>query len=700
MSTPEPSRNAPCPCGSGRRYKHCCGLAPAPASAAPVERAVPAAAEAFRAAQALHREGRIDEAEAIYRSILLSEPGNASALHFLGVCAHQRGDDEAAASHIGAALAANPREPMAQNNLGLVYRRQGRLEDARACFDRALAAEPGNAVAYNNRGLVEKEMGRLDHALRDFAQATRLRGDFAEAFANLANVLLDQTAYGQSLQACDRALAVNAGIAVAHAMRGRALMEMGRLAEAVASMSRALAIEPGMPYLPGYLLQARLAGCDWASFADDCARIGAAIDRGEKVVVPFTALTLPLTPAQLQRCARLHHGEHRPPAVAPAPVSRVPPADGPFRIAYLSPDFREHPMAQLIAGLIETHDRSAFEVTGVYYGPEADDEWHRRLRNAFDRFHDVRTKSDVEIAALLREQAIDVAVDLCGYTLYERHAIFAQHPAPVQVSYLGFPGTLGASWMDYLIGDAVVIPPQHRAYYDEKIAYMPHSYYVNDATKRIADDAADRAAHGLPADGFVFCCFNSANKLSPDVFEIWMRLLREVPGSVLWLLVGNVIAQDNLRREAQQRGVAGERLVFARRMPLAEHLARHRCADLFVDTFHYNAHTTATDALWAGLPVVTRIGETFPGRVAASLLRAVGLPELVTATSADYEALALMLARAPDRLAAIRRKLAENRLREPLFDTARWTRDVETLYRRMIERHRAGLSPEDLAVVP
>jgi predicted O-linked N-acetylglucosamine transferase (SPINDLY family) len=245
-----------------------------------------------------------------------------------------------------------------------------------------------------------------------------------------------------------------------------------------------------------------------------------------------------------------------------------------------------------------------------------------------------------------------------------------------------------------------VIPPQHRVYYDEKIAYMPHSYYVNDATKRIADDAADRAAQGLPADGFVFCCFNSGNKISPDVFAIWMRLLREVPGSVLWLLVGNAVAQDNLRREAQQRGIAAERLVFARRMPLAEHLARHRCADLFVDTFHYNAHTTATDALWAGLPVVTRIGETFPGRVASSLLQAVGLPELVTATSAEYEALALKLARTPDHLAAVRRKLAANRLREPLFDTARWTRDVETLYHRMIERHRAGLLPEDLSVVP
>ncbi len=441
-----------------------------------------------------------------------------------------------------------------------------------------------------------------------------------------------------------------------------------------------------------------MAACDWGSYAADCRRIGAGIDRGERVIVPFAALMLPLTPAQQQRCSRVYGGAgpRREPSAPPA--SRNAQADGRIRIAYLSPDFRDHPMAQCIAGLIEGHDRSAFEVTGLYYGPQAGDEWHARLARAFDRFSDVRVLGDAEIGDRLRELGIDIAVDLCGYTMYERHAIFAARPAPVQVSYLGFPGTLGAPWIDYLIADAVVIPPAHREYYDEKIAFMPHSYFVNDATKHIADVAPDRAAHGLPAQGFVFCCFNHTGKISPDVFDVWMRLLGAVPGSVLWLLVGNVTAQQNLRREAERRGVAADRLVFARRLPLAEHLARHRCADLFVDTFHYNAHTTACDALWAGLPVVTCLGETFPARVAASLLAALGLPELIAHNRAGYEALALSLAHDPGRLAAVRDKLAANRLREPLFDTARWTRDVETLYRRMIERQRAGLPAEDLVV--
>jgi len=693
MPTTLPSRNAPCPCGSGRRFKHCCGVSAAPTEPAP---AAPAA-DAFGAAQALHREGRIDEAERRYRDILAADPGHAGALHFLGVCAYQRGDDDTAARHIEAALAAHPREPMANNNLGLVYRRQDRSDAARAAFDREIAIDPRNAVAYNNRGLVEKELGFLDRALRDFAQATRLSGDFAEAWANLGNVLLDQRAYPQAVEACDRALSVNPGIAVAHAVRGRALTELGQLPEAIASQSRALELDPAMPYLPGYLLQSRMAACDWVSFADDCRRIAAGIDRGERVVVPFAALMLPLTAAQQQRCARLHGGEgaRREPAAAAPPAA---PADARIRIAYLSPDFRDHPMAQCIAGLIEGHDRSAFEVTGLYYGPAVDDEWHARLARAFDRFADVRALGDAEIGDRLRELGIDIAVDLCGYTMFERHAIFEARPAPVQVSYLGFPGTLGAPWVDYLIADGVVIPPAHRQYYDEKIAYMPHSYFVNDATKRIADVAPDRAAHGLPAQGFVFCCFNHTSKISPDVFDAWMRLLTCVPGSVLWLLVGNATAQQNLQREAERRGVAADRLVFARRMPLAEHLARHRCADLFVDTFDYNAHTTACDALWAGLPVVTCLGETFPARVAASLLTALDLPELVAPSRAGYEALALALARDPGRLAAVRDRLAANRLRAPLFDTARWTRDVEALYRRMVERQRAGLPPEDQVV--
>jgi predicted O-linked N-acetylglucosamine transferase (SPINDLY family) len=408
---------------------------------------------------------------------------------------------------------------------------------------------------------------------------------------------------------------------------------------------------------------------------------------------------LPLTPEQQQRCARLHCGEARQRGRAAAAVPAAGPDDR-IRIAYLSPDFREHPMAQCIAGLIEGNDRSAFEVTGFYYGPQADDEWHARLARAFDRFVDVRARSDAEIGAGLRSFGIDIAVDLCGYTLFGRHAIFETHPAPVQVSYLGYPGTLGAPWIDYLIADSIVIPPAHRQYYDEKIAFMPHSYFVNDATKRIANVEPDRAAHGLPEQGFVFCCFNSVNKISPDAFDAWMRFLAGVPGSVLWLLVGNATAQQNLQREAERRGVAADRLVFARRLPLAEHLARHRCADLFVDTFDYNAHTTACDALWAGLPMVTCLGETFPARVAASLLTALGLPELVAGSRADYEALVLALARDPGRLAAVRAKLAANRLREPLFDTARWTRDVETLYRTMVERHRAGLPPEDISIAP
>lgn len=723
------SRTALCPCGSGRRYKHCCGAATAPA--APIEAAPAAAGDAFAAALGLHQAGDIEAAERIYRAILETQPARADVLHYLGVCRHQRGDFEAAERHIRAALAHNDREPMACNNLGLVCKAQNRFDEALACFDQALAQDPANAVACNNRGLVLHERDRLDDAVRDFTQATLLQGDFAEAFSNLANTLVAQKRFAEALANADKATALNPRLATAHAIRGSALRKLERYQEALASWERVLALDPGfakvhaergavlqllkryeeaaaslgravalepeIPYLLGDALFCRKQCCDWTGFEAACAAIFAAIDRGERAIGPFRLMELPATLAQLQRCTRIFVADTCP--TNPSPTWRGERyAHARIRIGYVSADFRDHPVAQLIAGLIESHDRTIFEVIGIYIGPPVEDVWHARLQRAFDRFLDVRAMSDEEIAASIRALEIDIAIDLMGYTAYARPRVFALRAAPVQVGYLGFPGTMGAAHIDYLIADATVVPPGHRRYFDEKIACVPHSYLVNDATKRISDTTMSRAELGLPDDAFVFCCFNRAGKITPDVFDVWMRLLRTVGDSVLWLMGAPPAAERNLRGEAQRRGVAPERLLFAARLPLADHLARHRRADLFLDTFHHNAHTTASDALWAGLPVLTCRGEMFASRVAASLLNAVGLPELVTRTPGEYEALALLLATQPERLAALRRKLAVNRTTQPLFDTALSTRHFEAVYRRMHERHQAGLPPDDFVV--
>jgi predicted O-linked N-acetylglucosamine transferase (SPINDLY family) len=368
------------------------------------------------------------------------------------------------------------------------------------------------------------------------------------------------------------------------------------------------------------------------------------------------------------------------------------------RIAYLSANFHEHAVAYLAAGLFEAHDRQRFEITAVSFGPAAQGGIRDRLERAFDRFVDVGGDSDEEVAQMLAAAEVDIAVDLTGHTADSRTGILAHRPAPVQVNFLGYPGTLGAEYIDYIIADRFVIPPGEDAFYSERVVRLPDSYQVNDAKRRIAEGTPSRADAGLPETGFVFCCFNNNFKITPEIFDVWMRLLSQVDGSVLWLLEDTATAAANLRSEALRRGVDAERLVFAPRRAQDEHLARHRLADLFVDTLPYNAHTTASDALWAGLPLVTCMGSTFAGRVAGSLLHAAGLPELATRSLDEYETLALRLATTPPLLAAIRARLAEHRATCPQFDTDRFRRHLEAAYTTMLERHLAGLPPASFTV--
>jgi predicted O-linked N-acetylglucosamine transferase (SPINDLY family) len=368
-----------------------------------------------------------------------------------------------------------------------------------------------------------------------------------------------------------------------------------------------------------------------------------------------------------------------------------------IRVGYLSADIRNHPVARLIAEIFERHDRTRVETFAFSFGADDGSALRARIAKAFDHFVDVSQKSDRDIASLIRENEIDVAVDLTGFTENARVGILAMRPAPTQVNYLGYPGTIGADYFDYIIADQIIVPPEHQPFYSEKVAYLPHTYQPTDTTREIPATPLSRRDAGLPDTGFVFCSFNNSFKITPQVFDIWMRLLRSVDGSVLWLLDGHP-ASDNLRREAQKRDVAAERLVFAPRVDPDIHLARHRLADIFLDTSPYNAHTTTSDALWAGLPVLTCLGTAFAGRVAASIVTAAGLPDLVTHSLPEYEALALRLAREPDRLASVRSKLAGNRLTQPLFDSASFARDLEAVYTAMWERQRNGLVPEAFSV--
>lgn len=629
------------------------------------------------------------------------------------------------------AIAIAPNAANAHTNRGNTLLRLRRLEEALLAYDHALRLKPEFAEPWAGRGHVLARQKRYNEALATYARAIKLKPDLVTAWVGRADVLTALRRLDEALSACaravecnpalpggwvargnalvllqrfddaiaayDQALTIEAELAEALMERGGVYMEVNRYDAAFADLDRAFAIRPDLSYLEGQRLHAKMHLCSWQGFDEDCAHLLSSLAAGKPASLPFPVLAIPSRPADQRRCAELCAADSLP---APGrPFRREKRCAGErIRIAYLSPDFREHPVAQLTAGIFASHDRSQFEVTAISFGPDDGSEIRRRLTKSFDRFVDVAAMTDQQAAAQIRDAEIDIAVDLCGYTRSFRPNILVDRPAPIQASYLGFTGTMGSSHIDYLIADHVVIPPEARADYSESIIHLPHSYFVNGRDRKIADHIPSRAELGLPEQGFVFCCFNHCYKITPDVFDIWMCLLRMVDGSVLWLRAGDSTALANLRREAAQRGVSPARLVFAPRCNFELHLARHCRADLFLDTFHYGAHTTACDALWTGLPLVTCCGATFASRVGASVLRALDLGELVTSSPDEYQALALKLAREPARLAAIRGKLKRNRDTHPLFDDVQFTRNLEGAYRAIWERSQRGEPPQDISV--
>jgi predicted O-linked N-acetylglucosamine transferase (SPINDLY family) len=445
-------------------------------------------------------------------------------------------------------------------------------------------------------------------------------------------------------------------------------------------------------------LHSKLQCCDWRGLEEEKAVIASGLKTSHRVLRPLQNVAISGSGEALLQSSRIWMSHECPPSANPLWQGERYDHDR-IRIAYVSADFRRHPVAMLSAGVFEHHDRSRFETIAISLGADDGMGMRERMQNAFERFIDVRGKSDEEIAKLLREMEIDIAVDMMGFTENALSAIFARRPAGLQVNYLGYPGTMGAPYMDYILADPILIPSSHQADYEEKIAYLPDTYMPNDRTRAIAERTPSRIEAGLPETGFVFCTFNNLYKITPEMFALWMRLLAKVEDSVLWLSQANPAAIRNLKREAEAQGVSGERILFAPFVQAPdEHLARLRLADLFLDTLPYNAHATACDALWAGVPVVTLTGTSFAGRVGTSLLSAIGLPELIADTPAAYESIALKLARDPQRLAKVKRKLARNRETHPLFDTAHYTRNLETAFSMMWRRHQNGDPPQSFAV--
>ena len=470
------------------------------------------------------------------------------------------------------------------------------------------------------------------------------------------------------------------------------LHELKRYDEAIAHYDKALTLKPDIDWASGDLLHTKMKICSWSGLAESLEDISKKVVANEKVTNPFALLALNDDIFLHKQSSEIYIQSRYPFNPVLEPIVKRPQSQK-IRVGYFSADFHNHATGHLMAELFELHDKSQFELVGLSFGPIVNDEMRQRLEKSFDQFVEVGRKSDVEVAKLSRDLNIDIAVDLKGFTQDARTGIFAHRAAPIQVNYLGYPGTLGADYMDYIIADRTLIPLESQSCYLEKVVYLPNSYQVNDRKRLISDRQFTRQELGLPENGFIFCCFNNNYKILPATFEGWMRILKAVEGSVLWLFQDNAWAVDNLKKEAEKQGIVADRLVFAKRLPLPEHLARHHQADLFLDTFPCNAHTTTSDALWAGLPVLTLMGQSFASRVAASLLNAVGLSELITSNQEEYESLAIELAMNPNKLADIKLKLANNRMTTPLFDTLCFTKNIEAAYIKMMERYQKGLAP-------
>ena len=589
----------------------------------------------------------------------------------------------------------------AYNNRGITLQHLKRYEEGLSSFDRAIALKPDYAEAYNNRGTTLRYLQRHEDALSSYDRAIALKPDYAEAYINRGVAFLDLLRYEEALVAFARAIALNPHCAKAYYNRGIAYDYMKRFVDALVDFNKVISLDPDFPYAHGYRLAAQMHIGLWDDFDRNVKELVGLAEQGVMATVPFPLLAIPVSPSMLRKYATHYVAENYLPA--PHTLWRGERCEHTrIRVGFFSADFRNHSTAYLIAELLEKLDRSRFEIIAFSFGVQQHDEMRARLVRTFDQFIDVSNHSDRDIAALARKMEIDIAVDLMGFTGNSRTEIFALRPAPIQVNYHTYAATMGAPFIDYIIADPVVIPKKDFEYYTEKIVHLPHCYVVNDSQRPIADSTPDRPALGLPETGIVFCCFNNHYKITPDVFTIWMRLLDKVPGSVLWLkgYEGNVAVKQNLHREAQKRNVDPERLIFAQRLDTAEHLARHRRADLYLDTFYHGAGTTCSDALWAGLPVITCLGDTLAGRVASSLLYAAGLPELVARTHEEYESLALKLAADRDVLAAIRQKLAHNRHTFPIFNTSLFARHIESAFTAMWRRSQQCLAPDHIFIEP
>lgn len=644
------------------------------------------------------RNSDLNSAEKCLKQVLNYHKKNTIALRLLGIIAAQRKKYNVALEFFFKALSFSKNDAIILSNIGNVYYELNDYEKALYYYNNSLKHNELYEEAWSNKANVLYKLNLFNEALFHYEKALSLSPTFFECWSNKGNTLFALNRYEEALRDYQHAISLKPDFASAWLNKANTLLELKRYKEAITDYKRALSLDPELHLAFGNYVHAMLHICDWSNFNQ--------INNGKVLeninqIHPFVLLSLVDDPEKQKACSinfSLSSGFNNKEIYKIKSDNNDQKKSFPIKIGYFSADFYSHATSYLISELFELHDKEKFELYAFSFGKNSEDGLTNRLKNSFSKFIDVRNISDHEVKNLCTKIGIDIAVDLKGHTQHARTGIFALRAAPIQVNYLGFPGTIGSNCMDYIIADRITIPIANRQYFSEKVAYLPDCYQVNDRKREISDKKLTRKDFNLPESGFVFCCFNNSYKITPTIFDHWINILKQVDGSVLWLLQDNIWATENLMKEARIRGLDSNRIIFAERMILADHLARHRLADLFLDTFPYNAHTTASDALWAGLPILSLAGNAFPSRVASSLLSSVGLNELITQSGTEYQALAIELALNKEKLSLIRNKLIQNRLNTPLFDTELFTKNIETAYLIMYEKYKKKLIPDHIVV--
>jgi protein O-GlcNAc transferase len=643
-----------------------------------------------------HKAGEVQEADKLSESSTNPQDPPSEQLQSI-INLYTQGQLQQALSDASQMLEKFPNSAVLYNITGASNAGLMQFETAIDNYKQSLKIKPDYAKAYNNMAIALNAKGDSEAAVDSCKQALKLEPDYADAYNNMGIALNDKGDPEAAIDSYKQAIRIKPHDAEVYNNMGVALVEKGELNAGIKSYEMALGIKPDYQDALVNKLKQQSRICDWTALKEDqnlIAKLGISTES----LSPLSILPLEDSPkrhrVRSEILTKKLHG-YKTPLPPAAKPSQKPQR---LRIGYFSADFCEHPVAYLMAKVLETHDRKRFEVYGYSIGPAKDDDMRQRLIEAFDVFIDVHNMTDLDVALLARQDKIDIAIDLTGYTKYHRAGIFAYRAASVQINYLGYPGTMGADFIDYIIADQNLIPMDSQKFYSEKPIYLPHHYQAQDNTLSISNDTPSRLDLGLPDKGFIFCAINNSYKIRMPEFDVWMRLLSHVDGSVLWLLESNKFVKDNLLKEAQARGISAERLVFAQGVSHETYLAQFRRADLYLDTFNYNAGATASNALWAGLPVLTKLGRGYTARMAGSLLTSIGLPELATHSEEDYESLALALATDPERLAKIRQTLADNRLSTPLFDTALFTKHLENGFEQVYQRYYDGKPPDDIFV--